>query len=90
MAKVGQGHPNTVELINDGGIDLVINTVGADPRSVADSSSIRRAALTQGVPYFTTAAAACAAVGAIRALQLESIGVRALQETHSRIGAAGD
>ncbi len=90
VAKVGQGHPNTVELINDGGIDLVINTVGADPRSVADSSSIRRAALTQGVPYFTTAAAACAAVGGIRALQLESIGVRALQETHSRIGEAED
>ncbi len=86
VAKVGQGHPNTVERINEGDVDLVINTVGADPRSVSDSSSIRRAALTQGIPYFTTAAAACAAVGGIRALQSESIGVRALQETHRRIG----
>jgi carbamoyl-phosphate synthase large subunit len=86
VAKVGQGHPNTVERINEGDVDLVINTVGSDPRSVSDSSSIRRAALTQGIPYFTTAAAACAAVGGIRALQSESIGVRALQETHRRIG----
>jgi carbamoyl-phosphate synthase large subunit len=89
VAKVGEGHPNTVERINEGNVDLVINTVGADPRSVSDSSSIRRAALLQGVPYFTTAASACAAVGGIRALQLESIGVRALQETHRRIGGEG-
>jgi len=88
VAKVGQGHPNTVERINAGEVALVINTVGSDPRSVGDSSSIRRAALLQGIPYFTTASAACAAVGAIRALQLESIGVRALQETHARIERA--
>jgi carbamoyl-phosphate synthase large subunit len=82
VLKVGQGHPNVVERIEAGEIDLVINTVGQDPIAVRDSASIRRAALLREVPYFTTLAGARAAVGAIRALRLESIGVRALQDIH--------
>jgi carbamoyl-phosphate synthase large subunit len=56
---------------------------------VRDSASIRRSALLRAVPYFTTLAGARAAAGAIRALQLESIGVRALQDIHpgTRTGA---
>jgi carbamoyl-phosphate synthase large subunit len=63
-------------------VDLVINTVGNDPVAVRDSASLRRSALLRGVPYFTTAAAVRAGVDAIRALRLESIGVRTLQEIH--------
>jgi carbamoyl-phosphate synthase large subunit len=87
VPKVGHGadeRPDTVQLIEAGRIDLVINTVGSDPVAVRDSASIRRTALLRGVPYFTTAAAARAGVGAIRALQAESIGVRSLQEIHGR------
>jgi carbamoyl-phosphate synthase large subunit len=83
VPKVGEsreGEPDTVECIETGEVDLVINTVGSDPRAVRDSASIRRTALLRGIPYFTTAAGVKAAVGAIRALQLESIGVRPLQE----------
>jgi carbamoyl-phosphate synthase large subunit len=83
VPKVGQGSPNTVERIEAGEIDLVINTVGSDPASVRDSASMRRSALMRSIPYFTTCAAARAAVGAIRALRLGSIGVRALQDIHS-------
>jgi carbamoyl-phosphate synthase large subunit len=82
VPKVGEGHPDTVERIESGEIDLVINTVGSDPQSVRDSAAIRRSALLGAVPYFTTLAGARAAAGAIRALQLESIGVRALQDIH--------
>jgi carbamoyl-phosphate synthase large subunit len=82
VPKVGEGHPDTVERIEAGEVDLVINTVGSDPQSVRDSASIRRSALLRAVPYFTTLAGARAAAGAIRALQLESIGVRALQDIH--------
>ena len=60
----------------------MINTVGSDPAAVRDSASIRRSALLRGVPYFTTAAAVRAGVGAIRALRKGSIGVRSLQEIH--------
>ncbi|MFQ5416348.1 MAG: carbamoyl-phosphate synthase large subunit [Myxococcota bacterium] len=83
VPKVGDGHPDVVERIESGYVDLVINTVWNDPIAVRDSASIRRSALLRQVPYFTTAAAARAAVGAIRALQLESIGVRSLQEIHA-------
>ena len=84
VPKVGQGSPDVVERIEAGHVDLVMNTVSADPVSVRDSFSMRRAALQRGVPYFTTMAAVRAAVGGIRALQLGSIGVRSLQEIHGR------
>jgi carbamoyl-phosphate synthase large subunit len=84
VSKVGRGHPDTVERTEAGEVDLVINTVGSDPVSVRDSASIRRSALLRSIPYFTTVAAARAGVGAIRALQLGSIGVRALQDVHVR------
>jgi carbamoyl-phosphate synthase large subunit len=86
VQKVGRGHPDTVERIEAGDVDLVINTVGADAVAVRDSASIRRSALLREVPYFTTVAGARAAVGAIRALQLGSIGVRALQDVHLSAG----
>jgi carbamoyl-phosphate synthase large subunit len=80
--KVGQGNPDVVQRIESGDVDLVINTVSSDPGAVRDSAAIRRSALLRQIPYFTTAPAALAAVGAIRALRLESIGVRSLQEIH--------
>jgi carbamoyl-phosphate synthase large subunit len=83
VAKVGREAADTVSLIEAGEVDLVVNTVGEDPEAVRDSASIRRSALLRGVPYFTTLAATRAGVEAIRALQLESIGVRALQDIHS-------
>jgi carbamoyl-phosphate synthase large subunit len=82
VPKVGQGAPDVVQRIEAGDVDLVINTVGPEAVAVRDSASIRRAALLRSLPYFTTLAGARAAVGAIRALQLESIGVRALQDIH--------
>jgi carbamoyl-phosphate synthase large subunit len=82
VLKAREGSPNTVERIERGDVNLVVNTSGADPSSVRDSFSMRRAALQRGVPYFTTVAAVRAAVGGIRALRLGSIGVRSLQEIH--------
>jgi carbamoyl-phosphate synthase large subunit len=84
VPKVGEGHPDVVECIEAGEVDLVFNTVRQDPAAVRDSFAIRRAALTRGLPYFTTLAALRAAAGAIRAMRLESIGVRPLQEVHRR------
>ena len=83
VPKMGQGPRDVVQRIEAGEVDLVINTVGSDPLSVRDSAALRRAALLRAVPYFTTVAAARAGSGAIRALQLESIGVRTLQEIHA-------
>lgn len=85
VAKVGRGDDqlrDTVQCIDAGDVDLVINTTESDPATVRDSASLRRSALLRGVPYFTTVAAMRAGVGAIRALQAKSIGVRALQQIH--------
>jgi carbamoyl-phosphate synthase large subunit len=84
VPKVGRGSPDVVERIDKGDVDLVINTVGTEPQAARDSMTMRRAALLRGLPYFTTVAGARAATGAIRALQLESIGVRSLQEIHAK------
>jgi carbamoyl-phosphate synthase large subunit len=84
VSKVGQGPNDVVARIDKGEVDLVINTVEPEPRAARDSLAMRRSALQRGLPYFTTAAGARAAVSAIRALQLESIGVRSLQEIHAR------
>ncbi len=83
VPKVGEGKPDVVDRIEARDVALVINTVGSHPTAVRDSASIRRSALLRQVPYFTTLAGARAAAGAIRALQLESIGVRALQDVHA-------
>ncbi|HEY5657078.1 MAG TPA: carbamoyl-phosphate synthase large subunit [Myxococcota bacterium] len=84
VGQGGEGERDTVQRLEAGEIDLVINTVGNDPVAVRDSVSLRRTALVRGVPYTTTLAGARATVGAIRALQLESIGVRSLQEIHGK------
>jgi len=84
VPKVGQGPDDVVARIDKGEVDLVINTVSSEARTARDSLAMRRSALQRGLPYFTTAAGARAAVSAIRALQLESIGVRSLQEIHDR------
>ncbi len=89
VPKPGDGFPNTVDIIERGEVNLVINTVGDDPRVVRDSVVLRQAVLRRGIPYFTTAAGARAGVGAIRALQLETIGVRSLQEIHARARVPG-
>ncbi|MCL4686080.1 carbamoyl-phosphate synthase large subunit [Myxococcota bacterium] len=85
VAKVGQGPSDVVTRIDAGDVSLVVNTVGTEPQAARDSLAIRRAALLRGLPYFTTAAGARAAASAIRALQLESIGVRSLQEIHAQV-----
>ena len=87
IAKVRRGDVDTVGAIESGDVALVINTVSEDPVAVRDSASLRRAALLRSVPYFTTVAGARAAVGAIRALQKRSIGVRALQDIHGESGS---
>jgi len=85
VAKVGEGHPNVVERIESGEVQLVLNTVDAEPKALRDSFAIRRATLNQGIPYFTTAAAVRAAAGAVRATRLGSIGIRPLQEVHGSV-----
>ena len=66
--KVLEGRPHVVDALKNGEIHLVFNTTDG-AQALADSSSIRRAALTLKVPYYTTMAGAKAATEAIAALK---------------------
>ncbi len=80
--KVLEGRPHCVDSMKSGDIQLVINTSGGG-QSVADSFDIRRSALTHGIPHFTTAAGARAAVHAIAALRAGTLDVAPLQSYFS-------
>jgi carbamoyl-phosphate synthase large subunit len=74
--------PNVVDLMKRGDIALVFNTA-EDGRARRDSAIIRRTAVTQSIPYYTTVDGAQAAVGGIEALLKEEMTVRSLQEYHA-------
>ncbi|MFN4099460.1 MAG: carbamoyl-phosphate synthase large subunit, partial [Pararhodobacter sp.] len=75
--KVYEGRPNIVDRLKNDEIALVYNTTEGS-QAVSDSRDIRRVALMDKIPYFTTAAGAIAATAAIMARR-EGYGVRTLQ-----------
>ncbi|MFM2367652.1 MAG: hypothetical protein RIR95_2260, partial [Pseudomonadota bacterium] len=75
--KVYEGRPNIVDRLKNDEIALVMNTTEGS-QAVSDSRDIRRVALMDKIPYFTTAAAAIAVVQAMQA-RGEGYGVRTLQ-----------
>jgi carbamoyl-phosphate synthase large subunit len=81
--KVLEGRPHIVDLMKNGAVHLVFNTTqGA--RALADSKDIRRTALMNRIPYYTTLAGALAATKAIQALQAGSLRVAPLQSYLAR------
>lgn len=77
--KVAEGRPHVVDSIVNGEIALVFNTTFGN-QAVKDSFSIRRRTLLADIPYFTTAAAAVAATGAIEAMIKGELNPIALQD----------
>jgi carbamoyl-phosphate synthase large subunit len=76
--KVYEGRPHIVDAMKDGTIALVFNTTeGA--QALKDSQSIRRTALMQRIPYYTTIAGAAAAAQSISALRTTVLDVAPLQ-----------
>jgi len=76
--KVLEGRPHIVDAIKNGEVQLVFNTTeGA--QAIADSRSLRRAALLHKVPYYTTIAGAIAASLGIEAYRSGTLEVRPLQ-----------
>ncbi|MEL0241807.1 MAG: carbamoyl-phosphate synthase large subunit, partial [Pelagibacteraceae bacterium] len=77
--KVRQGSPHIVEYLDDKKISLVINTT-SEKKSIEDSWSLRRAALNNKIPYFTTLAGAKACTQAINSLKNKNIEIKRIQE----------
>src|SRR5277367_4881476 len=80
--KVLEGRPHIVDAITNGDIQLVFNTTEG-PQALADSRSLRRAALLHKVPYYTTLSGAVAAAQGIRAYLGGDLEVRTLQSYFS-------
>ena len=78
ILKASEGRPNIVDAIKNGRVQLVFNTTeGA--QALADSKSLRRAALLHKVPYYTTLSGAVAAAQGIKAYLGGDLEVRTLQ-----------
>ena len=84
--KVTEGRPNIVDMVKNGEIALVINTVEERRNAIADSRAIRTSALASRVTYYTTAAGAWAAVEGMQYMrQGAGLQVYSLQELHSSV-----
>ncbi len=77
--KFSEGRPHIVDTIKNGGVQLVFNTTDGAV-ALADSRSLRRAALLHKVPYYTTLSGAVAATLGISAYIGGELEVRALQD----------
>ena len=74
VRKVRQGRPHVVDAMKSDQIQLVFNTTkGA--AAVADSFELRRTALINAIPYYTTVAGCRAAVQAISALRTGQLSI---------------
>ena len=80
--KVLEGRPHIVDAMKNGEVQLVFNTTeGAE--AIRDSFDIRRTALLNKIPYYTTVAGICAATQGIAALKAGGLEVQPLQSYFS-------
>ncbi len=81
--KVAEGRPHIVDMIKNGEIALIVNTVDEKRSTIQDSYSIRRSALQGRVTYFTTIAGARAACTGMQHMQ--ELKVYSVQALHARL-----
>ena len=81
--KVQDGRPHIVDMMKNGEISLVFNSVEEKRGAISDSRAIRTTALAQRVTYYTTIAGARAAVEGMK--HLKDIHVYPLQDLHKSL-----
>ena len=85
VKKLYEGRPCILDFINNGEVDLIVNTP-AGKESVNDDSYLRKAAVKAKVPYITTMAAAKAAADGLRYMSThQDSELKSIQELHSEI-----
>ena len=60
--KIDEGHPNVLDIIENGSVGAVINTITGDRETLQDGFLIRRAAVEKRIPCFTSVDTARAAL----------------------------
>jgi carbamoyl-phosphate synthase large subunit len=63
--KLGEGHPNVVDVIQDGSVSGVVNTITGGRTPLKDGLAIRRAAAEKRIPCFTSLDTARVAIRAL-------------------------
>jgi carbamoyl-phosphate synthase large subunit len=81
--KLGKGRPDVADALENGEIDLVINTPSGRGAHT-DEGRIRRGAISKNIPVITTISGAAAAVNGIEALIRGGIGAACLQEHNAQ------
>ncbi len=81
--KVGEGRPHILDMIKNGEVNLIVNTVDEKRSAVQDSWAIRNGALQGRVTYYTTIAGARAACTGMRHIQ--DMVPYALQDLHQEL-----
>ena len=81
--KVAEGRPHIVDMIKNGEIVMIVNTVEDRRSAIQDSYSIRRSALQARVTYFTTIAGARAACTGMQHMQ--ELTAYSVQGLHARL-----
>jgi carbamoyl-phosphate synthase large subunit len=76
--RLSEGHPNVVDVIEDGSVTAVVNTITGSPEVMRDGFYIRRAAVEKHIPCFTSMDTARAAA--------ESLSVEILDYDIATIG----
>ena len=79
IKKVKEGSPNIVNYINNRKINLIFNTTEGS-QAIKDSFTLRRAAISNKIPYYTTMAGAKASVEAIKELSKKNLQISSLQK----------
>jgi carbamoyl-phosphate synthase large subunit len=81
--KVAEGRPHIVDMLKNGEVSLVINTVEERRNAIVDSREIRTSALKNRVPTFTTIFGAEAALEGMQVA--DDLGVISVQEMHAML-----
>ncbi|MBA7612255.1 Carbamoyl-phosphate synthase large chain [subsurface metagenome] len=63
--RLSEGHPNVIDIINDGTVNGVVNTITGGRIPLQDGFQIRRAAVEKRIPCFTSLDTARAVVEAL-------------------------
>jgi carbamoyl-phosphate synthase large subunit len=84
--KVAEGRPHIVDMIKNGEVSFIVNTVEDTRTAIADSRSIRTTALQARVTYYTTLAGAKAACAGMK--HLPRLEPYRLQDLHAKLVAA--
>jgi len=81
VPKTGRGPNDTVEIISNGTVGMVINTP-LGQGTYQDQDAMRAAAIRHKVPLLSTLSAASAAINGIKMLRRHELDVRSLQDHH--------